>query len=168
MSFLFKGSDPGSIVHVLISLRIRGHSSTTPYLTRIHLYMRTVCLCGVGSRCGTEATPRLTISGAAASSDFFYVPFGGARQRARPANSRSVVTTPLSPKPHRRPTSVPSASPPASSSTRLGGTDRVMGLACTLVLFMAGISLYLFSVGAQAALVDLGWRWASTISHKRD
>jgi hypothetical protein len=55
--------------------------------------MRTVCLCGVGSRCGTEATPRLTISGAAASSVFFYVPFGGARQRARPANSRSVVTT---------------------------------------------------------------------------
>ena len=93
MSFLFKGSDPGSIVRVLISLRIRGHSSTTPYLTRIHLYMRTVCLFGVGSRCGTEATPRLTISGAAASSDFFYVPFGGARQRARPANSRSVVTT---------------------------------------------------------------------------
>ena len=118
MSFLFKGSDPGSIVRVLISLRIRGHSSTTPYLTRIHLYMRTVCLCGVGSRCGTEATPRLTISGAAASSDFFYVPFGGARQRARPANSRSVVTTPLSPKPHRRPTSVPSASPPPPPDLR--------------------------------------------------
>ena len=55
------------------------------------------------------------------------------------------------------------------SQTSQTTLSDLLGLVCTLVLFTAGISLSLFSVGAQASLADLGSRLpeGSAISHSK-